>query len=173
MPSEKRLCIWPGEGKKSLVGVFIAAEQALGFQGVEIELIEEWPVAIGRRARPGQEDRFTIQTNHRESIRQAAPHGNPGVLVPVVRREIPKQTWFLLKIISIEDEGLSPVPVAIGFAQESNTRLFAPREAGIALLGPRDFDGGRSERRLLQHDFIARRDLHIPVAVIERFRPEE
>src|SRR5262249_45875714 len=72
-----------------------------------------------------------------------------------------------------EDEGLSPMPVGIDFAQESNAWLFAPREASIALLGARDFDSGRSERRFLQHDLIARRDLHIPVAAIERFRPDE
>src|SRR5262245_10280332 len=104
MPGEKRFCVRSQESNEYLVRVFIAAEQALGFLRVEIDRVGEWPVAIGRRARSGEEDRFTIQANHRESVRQAAPHGNPRVLVTVVCREIPKQTWFLLKIISIEDE---------------------------------------------------------------------
>jgi len=45
-----------------------------------------------------------------------------------------------------------------------------PGEAVITLLGPRDFNGGRVERRLQKQNFVACRNFHIPVAAIERFR---
>ena len=54
MPGEKRSCVRPGEGKKSLVGSLIAAKQAFGFQRLEIEPIEEGPIPVGRRASPGK-----------------------------------------------------------------------------------------------------------------------
>ena len=46
-------------------------------------------------------------------------------------------------------------------------------EARISLLGARDFDGGRSERRLQKQDLVASRDIHIPVAAIQRFCIDE
>jgi hypothetical protein len=54
----------------------------------------------------------------------------------------------LLWIVDVDDESSAPVPVVIVLGQKSDAGFFAPGEAGITLLGARDFDGGRIERRL-------------------------
>ena len=63
--------------------------------------------------------------------------------------------------------------VVVVLGQESDARLFAPGEALVALLGAGDFDGGRSERAPSQHDLVAGRNVHVPVAAIERFGPDQ
>src|SRR5262249_48090900 len=116
----------------------------------EIEPIEEWPIPVRRSAHSGKVDGITVLANHHGPVRQPASYRSARILVSLVRRKIPKQARLLLKIVNVDDEGLSPVPVGIVFRQESSARLLAPREAGIALLGARDFNGGGVEGGAVQ-----------------------
>jgi len=76
-------------------------------------------------------------------------------------------------MVDIHDEGAEPVPVFVVFAQESDAGLLTPIEAGVTLLGLADFRTGRSEGRFLKKDFVAMRDVDVPVAAVEGFGPEE
>src|ERR1041384_339834 len=109
MPGEKRLCVWPGEGKKSFEGVFTAAEQAFRFHSSEIHPIKERPVPIRRGACSCKIDRVTVLAKNLGPVRKSPEYRRTGPLVPLVRGEFPNHARLLLKIINVDDEASSPV----------------------------------------------------------------
>src|ERR1700683_2803558 len=172
-PGEECLGIPAGEGEESLVGDLVAAEQALGSLTGEIELIEERAVPVGRNAVAVQVDGITFLDDDAGSIREYAQHRIAGVLVKFVGGEIPQQARLLLRIVDVDDEGLSPVLVVVVFGTQGAPRFFASVVAGITLDGARDFRRRRAEGRLGKHDLVAIGDVGIPVAAVERFSPYE
>ena len=50
MPGEEFVISRSGEGEKLLERGLVAAKETLGLEGLEIEPVKEWPVALGRRA---------------------------------------------------------------------------------------------------------------------------
>src|SRR3984957_12538791 len=173
MPGQESLWIGPGKGKESFVGSLITAKQTFGFERREIEPIEERPIAIGRSADAPQVDRIPVLANYPGTVRQLASDWSTGVLVLLVSREIPEQTRFLLRVINVDEEAFSPVPVVIVLGQESKARLVAPGEVDITLLGASDFHRGPSEWRPQKHDLVTRRNVHIPAAAIKRSCPDQ
>src|SRR5579872_3048888 len=155
MPRQECPRLRPGEGKKSLEAGLLAAEQALRFQSLQIEPVEEWPISIGRRASSCKVDRIAVLPNYRGSVRQLASHRTAGVRIVLVRREIPEQTRFLLPTIDVDNKRPSPVPVVIVFVHERGARLLAPHKADVTLLRPCDFGRGCGERRFEKHDSVA------------------
>ena len=162
-----------GKGKKSLEASLVAAKQAFRLQRLQIEPVEEWPISVGRRAGSGKVDRITVLPNHPGAVRELASHRTAGVGIVLVRGEIPEQPRLALLIIYADDKRPSPVAVVIVFIHERDAGLFAPGEADITLLRARDFDCRRAERRLLKQNLVASRNLHIPVAAIQRFGPDQ
>jgi hypothetical protein len=47
LPGEEGVGVRTGEGDETLVGSFVAAEEALGFERSEVEAVEERTIAVG------------------------------------------------------------------------------------------------------------------------------
>ena len=76
-------------------------------------------------------------------------------------------------MLGVDEERPPPVTVVVIFLEQSDTAPFAPVDPFKPLLDARDLDWVRRERRALHHDLVARRDLRLPVAAVERLGPDQ
>ena len=70
MPGKKCLGFRSGEGKKLLIGSFVAAKEAVAFLRREIEPIEKRPIPVRRVAGACLVDRISVLTHHPNTVRE-------------------------------------------------------------------------------------------------------
>src|SRR5450631_3023745 len=173
MPRHEGAGVGPGESEKQLEGRLVAAKETLGLLGLEVNTIEEGSVAIQRRPGTREVDSLALQLNDSGAIRQLAEDWSAGVFVVLVGRAIPEQLWLGSRVIDVHHEGPCPVTVLVILVQEGSARSLGPENAAEALLASRHLHSRSCKGCFLQHDFVACRDIDLPIAVVERLRPNQ
>src|SRR5262249_6252665 len=147
----------------------VATEEALGFQRVEVEFIEERAVALRASACALQEDFCARLLNNKLAVWQSLHDGRAGITIAILNRAIPDQLGRLcpgLRRIAIEQEGARAARSAVIIAQEDLPAFFKPDQAAETLLGFVKLHQRASERRFEQHDAITQCSFLLRIAAI-------
>ena len=122
---------------------------------------------------PREEDRVAVLPHDPLPVGQRAVDRLAGVLVALVARQSQRRRG-LAAGSSTSTRNVRCQCLFSSYSWSSATpRRSRPVEADEALLGARDLGGRAGERRRQHHDLVARGNVDVPVAAVERLGPDE
>src|SRR6267143_4342312 len=83
------------QGHDLFVTLGLSLENPLQLHGVDIQPVQEWPLAIRRGARSDQENEIAVLQYCLVPIRQRPKHWRPRIVILVLRTQVPNERLFV------------------------------------------------------------------------------
>ena len=157
---------------RHFIMVTVAAEQALGLPGEEVEAIQERTIAFRASALAFEENVVAVLNQNPAAIGEALLHLLAGVLVAVLIIASPNHPR-LARPVHVDRHGPHPALLAFEILDQRQAALLGELNPLEALLDLKNFAGIACEWRLKSHNAVTIGNFVLQISAIQGFHPHQ